>query len=256
MDLNSINLNVNRLLQNIWAVITFLKEFTIDGAKDVSITYINADGSESVKTFSNLAKQMGDLEIWKKDLKLQVKSLPKFCVVKAYKDAEFGDFTNWSAPYCTIEVIGEIISGINWENRSAFDKEWLKAIGLEGIMHFYPSSFKVYRLTSPASREGHCFPYIATPLSLECGVTVAAYVRYIKGALPFKYWCEGLTKSGKIELCGSTISSEKGYLHCHPFKNAGVEDTVIEVALAGAVDTYIDLTKKGSWLMSLGKVVY
>lgn len=56
MNLNEINANVNRLLQNIWAVITFLKEFCVDNAKDVSITYINADGSESVKTFPNIAK--------------------------------------------------------------------------------------------------------------------------------------------------------------------------------------------------------
>jgi len=56
MDLNSINANINRLLTNIWAVISFLKEFTVDGAKDVSITYINVDGSESVKTFPNVSK--------------------------------------------------------------------------------------------------------------------------------------------------------------------------------------------------------
>ncbi len=58
MDLNSINANVNRLLTNIWAIITFLKEFAVDGAKDVSITYVNADGSESVKTFPNISKQL------------------------------------------------------------------------------------------------------------------------------------------------------------------------------------------------------
>lgn len=56
MDLNSINANINRLLTNIWAVISFFKEFAVDGAKDVSITYINADGSESVKTFPNISK--------------------------------------------------------------------------------------------------------------------------------------------------------------------------------------------------------
>jgi len=61
MDLNSINANINRLLTNIWAVISFLKEFAVDGAKNVSITYINADGSESVKTFSNIAKMTADI---------------------------------------------------------------------------------------------------------------------------------------------------------------------------------------------------
>jgi len=56
MDLNSINANINRLLTNIWAVISFLKEFAVDSAKDVTITYINADGTESVKTFPNIEK--------------------------------------------------------------------------------------------------------------------------------------------------------------------------------------------------------
>jgi len=61
MDLNSINANINRLLTNIWAITSFLKEFAVDGAKNVSITYINADGSESVKTFSNIAKMTADI---------------------------------------------------------------------------------------------------------------------------------------------------------------------------------------------------
>jgi nickel-dependent lactate racemase len=67
MDLNLLNANVGRLLTNIWAVISFLREFAVDGAKDVSITYINADGSESVKTFPNIAKQIDSLEIWKNE---------------------------------------------------------------------------------------------------------------------------------------------------------------------------------------------
>ena len=67
MDLNLLNANVGRLLTNIWAVISFFKEFAVDGAKDVSIIYINADGSESVKTFPNIAKQISRLETWKND---------------------------------------------------------------------------------------------------------------------------------------------------------------------------------------------
>lgn len=61
MDLNRLNANVNRLLTNIWAVISFLREFAVDDAKDVSITYVNADGSESVKTFPNIAKMSDTL---------------------------------------------------------------------------------------------------------------------------------------------------------------------------------------------------
>jgi len=63
MDLNLISANVNRLLTNIWAVISFLREFAVDGAKDVSITYINSDGSESVKTFPNIAKMVSTYNI-------------------------------------------------------------------------------------------------------------------------------------------------------------------------------------------------
>jgi len=56
MDLNAINTNVNRLLSNIWAIIAFLSAFTVGSAADVTITYLNADGSESVRTFPNVAK--------------------------------------------------------------------------------------------------------------------------------------------------------------------------------------------------------
>lgn len=56
MDLNSLNQSVLRLIENGTRIISFLKDFTTGTAGDVSITYINADGSESVKTFSNIAK--------------------------------------------------------------------------------------------------------------------------------------------------------------------------------------------------------
>jgi len=53
--------NIERLLTNIWAIISFLREFAVDNTKDVSITYINADGSESVKTFPNIARMVDTL---------------------------------------------------------------------------------------------------------------------------------------------------------------------------------------------------
>ncbi len=67
MDLNSINANINRLLTNIWAIISFFKEFIVDGAKDVSFTYINSDGSESVKTFPNISKMHDTFKSWLSD---------------------------------------------------------------------------------------------------------------------------------------------------------------------------------------------
>ncbi len=60
MDLNALNQNTNRLIQNTTRVISFLKEFTVDDAKDVSMTYVNEDGSESTKSFSNIAKMVED----------------------------------------------------------------------------------------------------------------------------------------------------------------------------------------------------
>lgn len=72
MDLNLLNANVNRLLTNIWNVISFLKEFTVDGAKDVSITYLNANGTESTNTFPNIAKQLAGLDSWKVGVQTQL----------------------------------------------------------------------------------------------------------------------------------------------------------------------------------------
>ena len=68
MDLNAINANINRLLTNIWNLTSFLKEYTVDGGKDVSITHVNADGSETTKTFPNITKQISTLNDWKTNL--------------------------------------------------------------------------------------------------------------------------------------------------------------------------------------------
>ena len=59
---------INILITNAGNILKFLKEFTVDSAKDVSITYINADGSESVSTFSNIAKQLITFDGWKNNL--------------------------------------------------------------------------------------------------------------------------------------------------------------------------------------------
>ena len=57
MNLVQINENINRLLTNIWAVLAFFKEYLVDPANDVSMTFINADGTETTRVFPNLAKQ-------------------------------------------------------------------------------------------------------------------------------------------------------------------------------------------------------
>ena len=97
MDLNGINANVNRLLTNIWNIVTFLKEFAVDGAKDVSITYINADGSESVKSFPNIAKIIGNMDVWKANAGLEIanhRSLGRFEVAGLNNNRFFHVKTN------------------------------------------------------------------------------------------------------------------------------------------------------------------
>ena len=63
MDLNALNQAVLRLIENGTKIISFLKDFTVGSAGDVSITYINADGSESVRTFPNIAKMVESYNI-------------------------------------------------------------------------------------------------------------------------------------------------------------------------------------------------
>lgn len=255
MDLNSINANINRLLTNIWAVISFFKEFAVDGAKDVSITYINADGSESVKTFKNIAKLISELETWKQNAKTDLSSFPKFLVTSDFATAEFGDFTNWTKP-STVEVLGTITSGTVWDDRSAWEKEWLTAMGLSGVQYFYPSSFNVYRLTAPASRTGHSFPYVGSPYCADSRITTAAFVKWVQGAVPYGWWCSGLTNDGVIKLCGTkNQGGGGGYIYSHPYKAEDTQDTIIEVALAGTVDRDIDLSNPINWGNFKAKVV-
>jgi len=63
MDLNQINQNVLNLIKNATNTFSFLKDFTVGSAKNVSMTYVNADGSESVKTFPNIAKMVATYNI-------------------------------------------------------------------------------------------------------------------------------------------------------------------------------------------------
>ena len=56
---------ITNLITNSSNIIRFLKEFSVDSAKDVSVSIINADGSESKRTFPNVAKQIAGLESWK-----------------------------------------------------------------------------------------------------------------------------------------------------------------------------------------------
>lgn len=96
MNLNSINANVNRLLTNIWAVILFLKEFAVDGAKDVNIAFVNEDGSESVKIFPNIAKQIASLESWKIDKEIYCSACRTTNAEIFQKDKRYGIIGSFS----------------------------------------------------------------------------------------------------------------------------------------------------------------
>ena len=58
MNLANINENVNRLLDNVWSIVGFFKEYLIDPPKDVTLIFKNADGTQSTNTFPNIAKQI------------------------------------------------------------------------------------------------------------------------------------------------------------------------------------------------------
>ena len=56
MNLEVLNENIVTLLNNEWAIIEFLKEFTLDASKDVEIKYIDKNGNPVIKTFPNIEK--------------------------------------------------------------------------------------------------------------------------------------------------------------------------------------------------------
>jgi hypothetical protein len=121
-------------------------------------------------------------------------------------------------------------------------------MGLEGIQYFFPNSFKVYRLTVDKDRESYCFPYFQVPTNIDNYITIGAFVKHIDGAVPHSGWCHGLKEQGGIQLCGgASKTSSSHYTYCHPIKEKGTSDTVIEVALAGVVDRYVDLSNPRNW---------
>jgi len=179
--------------------------------------------------------------------KITLSSTPKFISTDAFGSASFGDFTGWAKP-TTVTEIGTISTGIEWINRSAFDKEWLTAMGMEDNTYFYPNSFKVYRLTAPATRSGFSFPYIQCQSFNDSIITIAGFVKWVSGAVPYGWWCNGLTNSGTIQLCGEkNIGNSSRYIHTHPYKVVDTVDTIIEVAMVGVLDRDIDLTNPKNW---------
>ena len=202
MDLNSINANINRLLTNIWAVISFLKEFAVDGAKNVSITYINADGSESVKTMPNISKFFdsngfgmknyiinGGFDVWQR-------GVYDITVNRTFFADRFRDYfsPNFTAVKETIDLPNGFSSGVkigvNTDNKSSRfyykieSKDAAKLYGKKATLSFYVKSLStnvnsVYgQLSLPSNVDDYSEQ--STLSSYSADIPTSGFTRVIK----------------------------------------------------------------------------
>ncbi len=89
---------ITNLITNSSNIIRFLKEFSVDSAKDVSVSIINADGSESKRTFPNVAKQIAGLESWKNNTTINLDSEYQSLTGNLIKDSYVTEVTDEGKP--------------------------------------------------------------------------------------------------------------------------------------------------------------
>jgi hypothetical protein len=217
-------------------VVPYMNVQNIDGyLKDMDGEFIDVNFATNSSKINNKDETQ---------LRKYIASQPHF--VSEYSGAlQGGD--GWSHP-STREKVGTINSGVDWDDRSDFDKEWMTAMGIAGVKHFNPN-ITVWRETANKDRTGYSFSYTQVRHMNDSYLCVAGFVKHIQGDVPYGWWCNGLVGDGKIHLCGGNWSSGTShYVHTHPYKNNTTgEDSIIEYCLIGSVDRYVDLSNVDNW---------
>lgn len=139
-------------------------------------------------------------------------------------------------------VVKTVTSGIPWANRDATDKEWLTAMGLEGIQHLQPE-FNILKCTwnnaQPAGSNWMFFQMMFTS-SVQ---TAACYAKLVSGQCGGGYF-QGA--KNQVGLCGyNSGHTPLSYTHPHPFVSTASGE--IHFALLGSVLGKIPLDSPGNW---------
>jgi hypothetical protein len=154
--------------------------------------------------------------------------------------------------WTTIEKIQTVNTDVLWADRTAEEKELLTLMGKSGVQHFSPN-FDIVKVSWTA-REGHNLPWVsANNLRKDSYVTNGAFVKHLSGAVPYGWYCGGLTNNGKWQLCGThSRGSSLTYINTHPYSHSDDGAGSVLIALPCVVDRYVDLKDPTQWAGILG----
>lgn len=142
----------------------------------------------------------------------------------------------------TFSVIKTVTSGIPWANRDAIDKEWLTAMGMEGVQYFQPEFNIVKCVWNGASPANTNWMFFQQLLNGSCQ-TIASYAKLVSGNCYGNFF-EGITN--KVQLCGrQTGRGPNYYYHPHPYITTVSGE--VHFALLGAVLGSIPLNNPANW---------
>jgi hypothetical protein len=137
-------------------------------------------------------------------------------------------------------IIKTVTSGIAWADRDAIDKEWLTAMGMEGVMHFHPS-FNIVKCTWSGANGAWMF---FQPGFTSSGHTSACFAKKVQGDFGFPGYFSGITD--KVKLCGyATGRSPLSYSNPHP--EVSTASGEVHFALLGTVMGEIPLNNPRNW---------
>lgn len=144
-------------------------------------------------------------------------------------------------------VVKTVRSGIAWADRDATDKEWLTAMGLEGVQYFI-ADFNIVKLAWSGARNGQ-WTFFQQNLTSSCQ-TSACYAKKIQGDFRNPGYFSGITD--RVKLCGySTGRAPIAYSHPHP--EVATDSGEVHFALLGTVmgDIPLDNPRNWGYFMSL-----
>ncbi|MDW7548196.1 hypothetical protein [Pseudoalteromonas peptidolytica] len=163
---------------------------------------------------------------------------------------------HWAEGFIKRATLLETVkSGVATEQRSELAREFLNAINSDtthfaGAFNIWELEIRPNRLQDNEKRESY---FLYQYVRYSQAITLAAVVKHIKGAVPTRFFCQGLQANQPAKLCGQTIqagTSRNFYTHTTAqvfgLDREDEDTTIIQIALPAAVTGVVDLSK-GAW---------
>lgn len=142
----------------------------------------------------------------------------------------------------TFSIVKTVTSGIAWANRDAIDKEWLTAMGREGIQYLQPE-FNIVKCVWNGAQPAVTNWMFFQMMFSSSEQTAACYAKLVSGQCGGGYF-SGVTN--QVGLCGfNSGRAPLAYTHPHPYVSSTSGE--IHFALLGSVLGKIPLNTPSNW---------